>query len=138
MGRFIKAHQIAASNLAVLLPGKPAGYYPELDVEGYIRYSYDINNFEYFNGTAWRPLGADDSSFYNKDVWIADGVTQQFVIAAQETAEETLSVYVNGVYQEFNESYNIANDVTTGDPVINFITPPPPGMRIVAITRAGA
>ena len=137
MGRFVKAQRLASSNLAVLLPDGSGMQRPEREIEGYIRYSYDINNFEYYNGTEWRPLGADDSSFYSKEVWIGDGVSQQFPLPSLESSEETLSVYVNGVYQEFNEAYNIADDIATGDPVISFIAPPPPGMRIVAITRAG-
>jgi len=128
MGYFVKNRRLQSGSSGVVLPAGGSDTRPLAPVFGLMRYNTDLGKIEYFNGTAYLPLGAAGSVAYTVDSFTGDGSTTVFTMSQEVAAASQIIVFVGSIYQDSTTAYTV-----NGGFDITFTSAPPDGEPISVI-----
>jgi hypothetical protein len=128
MGYFVKNRRLQSGSSGVVLPAGGSDTRPLAPVFGLMRYNTDLGKIEYFNGTAYLPLGVAGSVAYVVDSFTGDGSTPTFTMSQEVAAASQIIVFVGSIYQDSTTAYTV-----NGGFDITFTSAPPDGEPISVI-----
>lgn len=128
MGYFVKNRRLQSGSSGVVLPAGGSATRPLSPKFGLIRYNTDTGSVEYFNGTAYLPLGTAGSVAYVVDSFTGDGSTAVFTMSEEVSSASQIIVFVGSIYQDPTTAYTV-----NGGFDITFTGAPPNGEPISVI-----
>ena len=128
MGYFVKNRRLQSGSSGVVLPAGGSDTRPLAPVFGLMRYNTDLGKIEYFNGTAYLPLGTAGAVDYVVDSFTGDGSTAVFTMSEAVASASQIIVFVGSIYQDSTTAYTV-----NGGFDITFTGAPPSGEPISVI-----
>lgn len=129
MGYFVKNRQLQSGSTSVVVPVGDTADRPDSPVFGSFRYNTNIGTLEFFNGTAFKPVGISGEVDLVVDSFVGDGATVTYALTVTASNAEQVIVFVGSIYQQPTSTYTI----TGGGNDITFTSAPPDGEPINVI-----
>lgn len=134
MGNWAKNRLLESASTSVVVPAGSTSDRPDSPVFGQFRFNTDTARLEFFNGTAFIPLAAQDGISYTVDAFVGDGSTTVFTMSEQESSVSQIMVFIGSIYQNPSPSQpGGATYTLDGGFDITFTSAPPDGEPISVI-----
>ena len=127
MGYFVKRDKHGTEGMVIA--SGPTSERPITPITGAIRFNSDTVSLEYFNGTAFVDVAKAGNATPVIDKLVTDGATATYTMTVEETSEDNIVVFIDGVYQ----TPGSGNTYTVSSFDIVFTSIPPSSLEITII-----
>jgi hypothetical protein len=127
MAHYLKNRTISSAAYAPVIPGSTSSGGPDHPVNGQIRYNLTNGRIEYYTDSLWSQITREGFANVTVDQFTGNGEANgtSFNLSTRVTYSTDIMVFIGGVFQEPENSYNVIN----GD-LLEFTSPPPaPGIN---------